>query len=242
MSFPRESAGRRGVAHARPARSPSPRGSTPDGVAPRRRRPRHPLGSPRRPATRKRATRDTKSRYLLTSIARKGFRRLLERMIALKAESRNRGGRRIRADAIRSRQEAVTEPTCLAHATAAYGRKWISFTDLPWSLIGCSSRARMPFRASTRGWQVFVSRSVFVSRTARRPGRASTRIRRGGRGDSLCDGAAETRRRAARRAAPRRTRFCEENHGKDASATAAGGSGRSIPASVKKVSGRFRDA
>ena len=43
-------------------------------------------------------------------------------MIALKVESRNRGGRRIRADAIRRRQEAVTEPTCLAHATAAHGR------------------------------------------------------------------------------------------------------------------------
>ena len=81
-----------------------------------------------------------------------------------------------------------------------------------------------------------------MSRTTRRPDRASARIRRGGRGDSLCDGAAETRRRAARRAVTRRTRFREENHGKNASATAAGGSGRLILASVKKVSGRFRDA
>ena len=93
-----------------------------------------------------------------------------------------------------------------------------------------------------KAWAVFVSRSAFVSRTARRPGRSSARFRRGGRGDSLCDGAAETRRRAARRAAPRRTRFREENHGKDASATAAGGSERPIPASVKKVSGCFPDA
>ena len=210
-------------------------------------------------------------------------------MIALKAESRNRGGRRIRADAIRSHQEAVTEPTCLAHALAAHGRKRTSsrrfrveaeslrfITDgvflilggvidsaLPvyFSLLGqAPSKAslavlKLPYlqlnvrvlRASTfvlrrKAWAVFVSRSVFVSRMTRRPDRASARIRRGGRGDSLCDGAAETRRLTVRRAAPRRTRFREENHGKDASATAAGGSERPIPASVKKVLGRFRDA
>ena len=113
------------------------------------------------------------------------------------------------------------------------------------SSIECSSRnARCTVESLQRfGGKVAKQRRSRPQGPARgSPVGASARIWRGGRGDSLCDDAAETRRRTARRAAPRRTRFREENHGKDASATAARGSERPISASVKKVSGRFRAA
>ena len=118
-------------------------------------------------------------------------------------------------------------------------KAWAGFVSLALSCRGkCAEESRQRFEG-----QVAKQRRSRPQGPARgSPVGTSARIWRGGRGDSLCDDAAETRRRTARRAAPRRTRFREENHGKDASATAAGGSGRPISASAKKVSGRFRDA